>query len=335
MNTIKEIKLTAGSIFCGIGGFCSGFREFGIDTIWAIDIDQRVGQSYEKNYGKNRFIQSDVRAVKDSIASEQKLEPVDILHAGFPCQSFSMAGNRNGFNDSRGQLFFELIRIIKEFREDKPAALVFENSPYLKIGERGEWFNKVKFAIQEAGYWFKESNALTLDPQEHLGLPQYRPRLFMIALNRERFRNGRIDFSIEPPKERKLLSDIINFKGEVDDGYYLDIENRYYSMISSKRSDEEEVLYQLRKFRVRTKNHCPTLTANMGLGGHNVPFLFDRRGLRKLTEAECLKLQGFNKFIFPDEQTSASKYLQIGNSVHVDVAKLIAQTLIKKFKGLL
>ena len=184
--------------------------------------------------------------------------------------------------------------------------------------------------IQKAGYWFKDSNAIVLDPQAHLGLPQYRPRLFMIALNRDRFRSGRIKLSIDPPRQTKSLSDLIDFDGEVDDQYYLDVENKYHEMISSKRRNEKEILYQLRKFQVRTKDHCPTLTANMGLGGHNVPFLFDRRGLRKLTERECLLLQGFANFDFPDDIPSSGKYLQIGNSVHVEIARLIAGLLVEK-----
>lgn len=324
------MRYQAGALFAGIGGFCRGFHEYGIETAWAIDIDERVGKSYAKNYGDDRFIKADVRSIKNGIAAGTKLEPVDVLHAGFPCQSFSMAGERRGFDDPRGQLFFELIRVIREFGDEKPSVLVFENSPYLQIGGRGSWFRQVKNAIQKSGYWFKDSNAIVLDPREHLGLPQYRPRLFMFAFNREKFRSGRMDLFIEHDTKKKGLSDVVNFTGEVHDRYYLDVENRYHAMISSKRISGRDMIYQLRKFRVRAKDHCPTLTANMGLGGHNVPFLFDRRGLRRLTEVECLKLQGFEDFVFPDDIPASSKYLQIGNSVHVQIAKQISKVLVKK-----
>ena len=207
----------AGALFAGIGGFCEGFRSEGIETAWAIDIDKRVERSYTKNYGEGRFIRADVTDVRQCVVADKSLEPVDVIHAGFPCQSFSMAGDRRGFDDPRGLLFFELIRIIREFGDDKPSILVFENSPYLQIGERGEWFRRVKVEIQKAGYWFKDSNAIVLDPKAHLGLPQYRPRLFMIALNRDRFRSGRIKLSIDPPRRTKSLSDLIDFDGEVDD----------------------------------------------------------------------------------------------------------------------
>ena len=99
------------------------------------------------------------------------------------------------------------------------------------------------------------------------------------------------------------------------------------------RRNETETLYQLRKFRVRVKDHCPTLTANMGTGGHNVPFLFDKKGLRKLTERECLKLQGFANFRFPDIPAT-SKYQQIGNSVHVEIAYTISKAVHKKLEAI-
>src|SRR5690625_6135589 len=113
----------------------------------------------------------------------------------------------------------------------------------------------------------------------------------MLAFATNRFKNGR--FSM--PKMRKEvaekdLSQFISFEDEQDDGYYLDPDNRYYKMIS-EHADEERRLYQVRKNEVRKmeKEVCPTLTANMGLGGHNIPFISDKKGLRKLTENECLE----------------------------------------------
>ncbi len=91
------------------------------------------------------------------------LEPVDILHAGFPCQSFSQAGARKGFEDPRGKLFFEIMRIVEEFKDKKPKVLVFENSPFLNYGEGGAWFLQLQAAIRRAGYWFRDSNAVELN----------------------------------------------------------------------------------------------------------------------------------------------------------------------------
>jgi DNA (cytosine-5)-methyltransferase 1 len=104
-------------------------------------------------------------------------------------------------------------------------------------------------------------------------------------------------------------------------------------MINDKTEDKC-CIYQLRKFLVRVKSagECPTLTANMGLGGHNVPFIHDSKGLRKLTEYECLRLQGFpSNFTFPDEVPRAKRYVQVGNSVAVPIAELLAVAVKNKF----
>ena len=156
----------------------------------------------------------------------------------------------------------------------------------------------------------------------------------MVALSRDHFRSGRIELDVSAKPSPQKLSSIINFDGEEDDFYYLDPENRYFGMIAGQKVDAVETIYQLRKFRVRVKDHCPTLTANMGLGGHNVPFVFDSKGLRKLTETECLRLQGFNSLSFPPNLPSFSKYQQVGNSVHVEVARHLGGLVRKKLEQL-
>jgi DNA (cytosine-5)-methyltransferase 1 len=101
----------------------------------------------------------------------------------------------------------------------------------------------------------------------------------------------------------------------------------------SREVEDKMCIYQLRKFMVRVKepNVCPTLTANMGLGGHNVPFIHDAKGLRKLTEYECLKLQGFpDDYSFPESVQRAKRYMQIGNSIAVPVATLIGRVVRDK-----
>lgn len=135
--------------------------------------------------------------------------------------------------------------------------------------------------------------------------------------------------------EPKRLEDYIDFEGKVEDAsYYLDEENRYHKMISNKLEDPY-CIYQLRKFLVRVKEPgvCPTLTANMGLGGHNVPFIFDKKGLRKLTERECLNLQGYPQlFQFPDEVPRAKRYMQVGNSVVPLISRLLANAVKEKIE---
>jgi DNA (cytosine-5)-methyltransferase 1 len=182
-------------------------------------------------------------------------------------------------------------------------------------------------------YWFREANCAELNAYDVTVLPQQRVRLFMVAFSREHFRSGKFSFPSDKVTDPKRLEDYIDFYGSQDDEYYLHRENRYHRMISRRVSDKNCV-YQLRKYQVRAKDPgvCPTLTANMGLGGHNVPFVVDRRGLRKLTEQECLKLQGFKEFTFPDEVPRARRYTQVGNAVTVPVAELVAQRVVEKIR---
>lgn len=327
--------LKAGALFSGIGGFCLGFKQHGIETVWAVEKDSHAVATYKKNLPGVRVIERDdgpagIETVK---VEKDGLEPVDILHAGFPCQSFSTAGERKGFEDPRGQLFYEITRILNEFGDKRPSVLVLENSPNIRSGEGGSWFVELTKEIKKAGYWFRDSNCAELDAFDMSLVPQKRNRLFMVAFSTEAFKNGKFLFPEKPFLPAKNLANFIDFKGALDDdSYYLHEENRYHKMITDK-VDDPYCIYQLRKFLVRVKEPgiCPTLTANMGLGGHNVPFITDKKGLRKLTEYECLKLQGFpSSFEFPSEVPRAKRYQQIGNSVVPPVIALLAESIREK-----
>lgn len=321
-------ELTSGGMFCGIGGFCLGFEQVGVQSVWSLDNDEMCQKTYQHNIKKSNFLLKDVTRIHAN-----ELEPVDILHAGFPCQSFSQAGARKGFDDPRGRLFFDLMRIVEEFKDKKPKVLIFENSPFLKYGEGGAWFLQLQAAIRRAGYWFRETSAAELDASYLTHLPQQRIRLFMVAFSTEYFRSGRFEFPSEQNQIPKNLNDYINFDGCVDDSYYLPEDNRYHKLISEKITNKKSI-YQLRKYVVRAKepNVCPTLTANMGDGGHNVPFIVDSRGLRKLTEYECLKLQGFpSSYSFPDDVPRNRRYSQVGNAVPVPLGALVAEQVVDKF----
>lgn len=318
--------MKAGALFSGIGGFCLGFEPEGLPTEWAVEKDAYAHRTYRENVTGAKVLLADIR---DVTVTKHKLAPVDVLHAGFPCQSFSQAGRRAGFEDERGRLFFEIMRLVKEFGAEKPKVLVFENSPYLRSGDGGAWFLTLQNAIRRAGYWFQDENAEELNAATLTALPQQRNRLFMVALSMDHFSSGRMTFPTPMASLSKDLSTFIDFENDVDDYYYLPKDNRYYDMIKQSEIGKRQI-YQLRKYLVRAKDEgvCPTLTANMGQGGHNVPFVFAPSGLRKLTEYECLALQGFPKsFLFPDDVPKAKRYTQIGNAVAVPVANRVAKTV--------
>jgi DNA (cytosine-5)-methyltransferase 1 len=334
---MSDKPLKAGALFSGIGGFCLGFGRVGIKTSWAIENDPMSVSTYRRNIKGVRIIENNgvPSSIKDVTVSGFDLEPVDVLHAGFPCQSFSQAGEKRGFEDPRGQLFYEIIRLVKEFGDKKPSVIVLENSPHIRYGEGGSWFLELTKEIKKAGYWFRESSCAELDCYRLTPLPQKRNRLFMVAFSIDHFRNGKIEFPTTINKDEKNLENYIDFSESLEDeSYYLPEENRYHKMIS-KEVDDKTCIYQLRKFLVRVKEPgvCPTLTANMGLGGHNVPFIHDAKGLRKLTEYECLRLQGFPEgFEFPDEVIRAKRYMQVGNSVAVPVVALLAKQILEKIE---
>lgn len=335
MTDSSRPQLTAGALFAGIGGFCIGFERAGIKTKWAIENSDTATAIYSHNIDGARLIERDgaPASIIDVSVGADSLEPVDVLHAGFPCQSFSQAGDRKGFKDPRGQLFYQIIRLLNEFGDKKPSVLVLENSPHIRYGEGGSWFIELTKEIKKAGYWFREANCSELDPYLLTDLPQQRNRLFMVAFSIKDFKNGKIDFPSQINSSPKKLANYIDFDGAQDDEtYYLPTENRYHKMIN-EGAEDKGCIYQLRKFLVREKKPgvCPTLTANMGLGGHNVPFIFDAKGLRKLTEYECLWLQGFPKnFKFPDQVGRAKRYMHVGNSVSVPIAELLGERVRDK-----
>lgn len=334
---MSDHPLKAGALFAGIGGVCIGFEQAGIKTAWAIENDPMSVMTYRRNIVGVRVVENGgaPASIRDVTVSENDLEPVDVLHAGFPCQSFSQAGDRKGFDDPRGKLFYEILRIVADFRDKKPSVIVLENSPYIRYGEGGSWFIELTKEIKKAGYWFRETNCAELDPYILTPLPQKRNRLFMVAFSTDRFRNGKLSFPSARHGQPKRLENYIDFSGSIeDDSYYLPEENRYHKMISQEVEDKL-CIYQLRKFLVRVKDPgvCPTLTANMGGGGHNVPFIHDAKGLRKLTEFECLRLQGFpDTFTFPEEVIRSKRYTQIGNSVATPVVTLLAQAIKQKIE---
>lgn len=320
-------ELTAGGLFCGIGGLCQGFTQAGFDNLWGSDFDNEVAETYRRNYPYSEFIHADITKLDfDSLA------PVDVLHGGFPCQSFSQAGNRKGFDDPRGQLFIAMMDKISLMRS-KPKVLVFENSPYLKIGGRGSWFSQVVYKIRKAGYHFSAANTFEVDARDDGGSPQSRVRLFLIAYRKDlSSHNPFHDLKVSSP--RTEMSELLD-RGAVDDPYYfLDAENKYSRMIKKLADGPADPrIFQLRKtiVRVQEPGLCPTLTANMGAGGHNVPFLFDKGEVRKLTERECLRLQSFpDTFSFPDTLNRSAQYRMIGNAVNANVSYGIAKYIHKK-----
>jgi len=318
-----------GGLFSGVGGIELGFQKSGFNVTWANEIDKHSCITYRKNFSHTLY-EEDIRNLKG-----KDLEPVDILCGGFPCQPFSIAGYRKGFDDDRGNVFFEIIRLVNELKR-KPKVLFLENVKNFKSHDQGKTFQTVVNIIKEQGYsvFFD-----VLNTSDFTKIPQNRERTFLICFKDEvnweslnKTTSMSYKFShLFPPKKvnsNKPITDFLETK-EIPENFYYRQDKYMYTELR-KMMKSKETLYQWRRQYVRENknNRCPTLTANMGTGGHNVPLVVTDDGFRKLTPRECFNFQGFPKgYKFPKDMANSHLYKQAGNAVTVDMITVLAKKI--------
>ena len=314
---IMSSGLKVASLFAGIGGICYGFKQAGAQIVWANEIDKDACKTYRHNFGDSYLTEGDIKEVDPA-----DIPDIDILNGGFPCQAFSVAGYRKGFEDERGNLFFEITRILKVKR---PRAILLENVKNLEGHDHGNTFRVIKEHLEALGY---HVHYKVLNTMEYGNVPQNRERIYIVGfLSQEAY--DQFQFP-EPIPLTRTIHDIIKVDEKKPLGLYY-TSSKYYPELK-KVMTKKDTVYQWRRVycRENKSNVCPTLTANMGTGGHNVPLILDDFGIRKLTPEECVGFQGFPaEFSFPDDICNASKYKQAGNSVSVPVIKRIAENIIK------
>lgn len=315
---------SVGSFFAGVGGIDLAFEKTsGFKVVYANEIDEYPAKTYEKNFD----IKVDVRDI--NLVKGCQIPDFEIMVGGFPCQAFSLAGYRQGFDDEkgRGTLFFEMVRILKEKRElgKQPRVVFLENVKNLAGHDNGNTFQVIREHLESLGYTVDSS---VLNACEYGDIPQNRERIYIVAfLNLDDYRGFR--FPLPIPLKTKL-ADVIDFNIKVDDKYYYTEKCKFYDVLKENIA-KTDTIYQWRRIYVRENksNVCPTLTANMGTGGHNVPLIFTKDGIRKLTPRECFNLQGFpNDYVLPDNMSNTRLYKQAGNSVVVPVIERIAQNIL-------
>lgn len=302
-------------LFAGVGGIRLGFEKAGFKTIFANDFDKTCKDTYDLNFSEPKLTIEDIN--KLDIKSIPKF---DILLGGFPCQAFSVAGYRKGFKDDkgRGNLFFRIAEILEE---RKPTAFLLENVKNLKGHDKGKTFKIIKETLEKLGYHIKSK---VLNSMEYGNIPQNRERIFIVG-----FLDKKKAEAFDFPKPIKLIKNFRQFTAnEADDKYYYN-DKPLYERIKNDINSEYTIYQWRRKYvRANKKGVCPTLTANMGLGGHNVPIIKNHKGIRKLTPRECFLLQGFPKsFKLPENLSDAKLYHQAGNSVVVPVIQRIAENM--------
>lgn len=322
---------TAASLFAGMGGFSLAFAQAGFSVIWANELDRWAAATHRANFPSTRMIE---KSVTELSATADRLEPVDVLTAGFPCQSFSIAGARRGFDDPRGRLFFEIPRILREFGENRPKIVILENVPHLLKHDSGRTFAEVTAALQNAGYWFDPlQHAVVLNSSVHTGIPQNRPRLFMAAVRSDLFPRNEFQFPVWPAALRPL-EEFLDTREPADPWHYFPPGSKWFELFEQAFLEHpSSKVFQLRRsyVRVAKRDAVPALLASMGGGGHNVPVIRDSWGFRKLTVEECMRLQGFNPadFRFPAEVSRSQRYKQLGNAVTVPLARQLAQEALR------
>ena len=312
------------SLFAGVGGIDIGFLNTKqCEIVYANEFDSYAKKTYELNF-KNKVDCRDIHEVKLN-----EIPEFDIMVGGFPCTSFSVAGYRKGFADERsGDVFFEMERI---FKIRKPRVIFLENVKNLVGHDKGRTFSTIIKSLENAGYKNKISFQV-LNACEYGNIPQNRERIYIVAFRDEA---DFVKFRMPMPIQlKKKIKDIFDFENKVDDKYYY-VKGKYkdemYNMLVQEMNDETTV-YQWRRKYVR-KNQSklvPTLTANMGEGGHNVPLIKTKHGIRKLMPIECFYAQGYPKnYKLPEDMSDAKLYKQAGNSVAVPVITRIAQNIVK------
>lgn len=308
-------KYTFGSMFAGIGGIDLAFKKTGFKPIWANEIDKYACNTYRLNFKAKYLVEGDIKKIQT-----QDIPEFDILTAGFPCQSFSSVGLRKGFHDPQGNLFFETIRVISA---KCPKVVFFENVANLIKLDNGTTFEVIMSAMKELGYYVRYQLMNASD----YGIPQQRNRVYIVA-----FRDKKKADKFEFPKKKKLTKDAFAFfdKERQPEHYYMDGHKKWKEMIAFM--DDKHRIYRFTDWGISRSRDgiCPTLLAAMGSPYERIPFFFDHFSIRKITQREAARLQGFpDSFQFPIEKTPKQVYKQIGNSVCVPIVKSIAVAIKK------
>src|SRR5699024_1960168 len=320
-ETFKGLKFI--DLFAGIGGFHIAMDSFGAECVFASEWDKHAQKTYLENF--KIIPEGDITKI-----NVEDIPPHDILCAGFPCQPFSISGKREGFDDTRGTLFFDVARIASFHN---PKLLLLENVRNFATHDGGNTLKTVEQTLHNIGYTlsYKVLNA------SFFGLPQNRERIYMIAFRKD-LNITTFNFP-EPTFEQVILKDIV-ISDEETQLYTI---NRDDMVIDKSKTVLPDLLnnYPLKPNRIGTINkggqgeriysefgHAITLSAQGGGPGSKTGCYFINNRVRKLAPRECARIQGFpDEFIIPVSDGQAWK--QFGNSVPINVLKHILKAIVK------
>ena len=240
------------------------------------------------------------------------------------CQPFSITGLQEGFKDERSNVFWKILSIIDYH---KPKCVILENVKNILSHDENKTFNIIKSNLESRGYYICYK---VLNTADITGIPHHRERIYIVCL---KSKNIFDKFSLEFPKiEKKEISEFL--ETNIPSKYYYTEKSSIWNMLKSNVF-KKDTIYQYRRVYVRENKscECPTLTANMGTGGHNVPIIIDSEGVRKLTPRECFNFQGFPESYKLPKLSDTNLYKLAGNAVSVPVVILIANRIIPLLLG--
>jgi DNA (cytosine-5)-methyltransferase 1 len=312
-------KFKLAELFAGTGAFSLAFENTKkVETIYANDFCNKSEIIFNENFS----IKLDCKNLND--IDENTIPKMDILTGGFPCQPFSIAGEQKGFEDERSNVFWKILKIIKKHQ---PKVVILENVKNLQAHDDGNTFKTITKEIDKLKYFYKFK---ILNTSEHSIIPQNRERIYIIC-----FKNKEDCDKFEFPEEVNDKDKIeLNkmMESTIPDKYYYKDDMKIWPALTAtvKTPISKNVIYQYRRYYVRENknNVCPTLTANMGTGGHNVPIIKDAKGIRKLIPRECFNLQGFPKTYKLPKMSDAPLYKLAGNAVSYPIVEKIAKKII-------
>ena len=325
----KEAKFTFIDLFAGIGGFRLALQSLGGKCVFTSEWDEKSQITYKANFGDAPF-----GDITKEITKQYIPDNFDVLCAGFPCQAFSIAGKRGGFEDTRGTLFFDVAEIIKR---KKPKAIFLENVKGLINHGKGKTLATILNVLREdLGYFVPEPQVLNA---KNYGVPQNRERIFIVGFRKDL---GIQEFSYPAPIGKKVVFNDVKEKSVVSAKYYLS--NQYLkTLIAHKKRHEDKgngFGYEI------IADDCVANAIVCGGMGRERNLVIDhrledytpvthikgeinRQGIRKMTPREWARLQGYpDTFVFP--VADASAYKQLGNSVAVPAVQATASEVVKR-----
>lgn len=335
----RKGRFTFIDLFAGIGGIRLGFQAHGGKCVYSSEFDGPAQKTYAANFGEVPYGDITLRKTKDAIPPG-----FDIVCAGFPCQAFSMAGKRMGFNDNykglcRGTLFKEVVEICERH---KPKAVFCENVKGLLIHDRGRTLRVIKGSFEELGYRFFHAVLNSKD----FGVPQNRERLYMVALRNDivaKLANGDPDWAFPFPRPSGAVPRLRDIReSDVPARYYLS--TTYLETLKRHRARHEALGhgfgYEIRDWdgiagaivcggMGRERNLVVDKTDRKLVPETHIKGTINPDGIRRMTPREWARLQGFPeafRFVLSDVHL----YKQFGNSVSVPVISAIAGQLFRQ-----